>query len=203
MEDINQKIIELFVEREILADVTDMVEYVFDTATKGNCPPFDPDSVEMLGSGFCPECGANAEYQDFHTVTLEEVIPILDYEAEPGEEYKCPHCGLGYPTKEEAKACCAGEEIVVCLNCGHTMPVDEYLELAEVDVGDITQWVLVTPWLASKLEEQGEILIRDKNIWGRVESAVEFADEDAIIQICNDAEILEGQAHDWSKRLCS
>ena len=51
--------------------------------------------------------------------------------------------------------------------------------------------------------EQGEILIRDKNIWGRVESAVEFADEDAIIQICNDAEILKGQAHDWSKRLCS
>ena len=46
MDEANEKIVSLFVEKEVLADMTELVNYVFDTATRSNCPPFDPESSQ-------------------------------------------------------------------------------------------------------------------------------------------------------------
>ena len=202
MDATNKKILELFVEREILADVTDFVEYVIDTATRDNCPPFNPDAIMADGGFMCSSCGAGDEHQDFHTITVEEVVPILDYSADTNERFQCPHCGLGYPTKEEAKACCSGNEVVICTNCGNSIPIDEYFSDAEVDISCVNQWILVTPWMARKLSECGEIMIPEKNIWGRQDEG-EVIEDDVILQVCNEIGILKGQENDWSKRLCS
>ena len=196
----NKDIINLFVEREVLADVTDFVEYVLDTATDQNCPPFNTNSIETITAGCCPECGATEEFLDFHTITLEETAPVVDESASPDERYQCPHCGAGYPTMSEAAACCAGEEIVICENCGEMIPLDEYQSLCETSIGDVFEWLLVTPWLAQRLSEMGEIMIPEKNIWGRT-NAVDVADDSAIVDICNDIGILKGQPHDWSAYL--
>lgn len=200
MTEINKRIISLFVEKETLADVSDFVNYVFDTASKTNDPPFDPDSVVMPGSACCPQCGASEESLDDHTITLDETTPFIDEEADPDERYVCPICGVGYPTQTEARECCAGLECYVCLECGHVMTQEEYDELVEVDIGLVKQWVLVTPWLAKKLEDRGEIMIEGRNIWGRISSG-SIAEEDVISDICKDIGILQGQSNDWSKMI--
>ena len=80
------------------------------------------------------------------------------------------------------------------------MTQEEYDELVEVDIGLVKQWVLVTPWLAKKLEDRGEIMIEGRNIWGRISSG-SIAEEDVISDICKDIGILQGQSNDWSKMI--
>ena len=38
----NQKIVALFAKREVMKNITSLVEYVFDTETLENAPPFNP-----------------------------------------------------------------------------------------------------------------------------------------------------------------
>lgn len=201
MDEANEKIVSLFVEKEVLADVTDLVNYVFDTATRNNCPPFDPDSI-LPSEGGCTECGTPEEFLVPHTVVQGETEPVLNWAALPDERYECPICGAGYPDYETARDCCVGLEMLICPECGHRMTYEEYEESLEVDIGSVQQWLLVTPWLAEKLKEAGEIVIPDQNIWGRT-SNDDVSMDDVILNICDEMCILKGQEHDWSKRICS
>ena len=201
MEEINEKIIALFVEKEVLADVTEIVEYIIDTATPENCPPFDPDGI-MSGQGFCTECGAPEEYLVPHTVVQGETTPVTDWGADEDERYKCPICGIGYPEPEDARDCCIGRELLVCSACGNKMSYDDFEAEIECDIGTIQQWLLVTPWLAKKLSELGETVIPEQNFWGRKSRTEDIGREDAIVQICNESGILKGQKFDWSTKLC-
>ena len=73
MSTVNERILKLFTEREVLAEVTSMVEYIFDTGTVDNCPPFNTDDVEMKTEICCPDCGAEKENLILH---LGRTIPV-------------------------------------------------------------------------------------------------------------------------------
>lgn len=201
MDEANEKIVSLFVEKEVLANMTDIVNYVFDTATRNNCPPFDPDSI-LPSEGGCTECGAPEEFLVPHTVVQGETEPVVNWAALPAERYECPICGAGYPDYETARDCCVGLELLICPECGHQVTYEEYEESLEVDIGSVKQWLLVTPWLAEKLTNAGEIVIPDQNIWGRTNDD-DIAMDETILNICDEIGILKGQEHDWSKRICS
>ena len=201
MDEANEKIVSLFVEKEVLANMTDIVNYVFDTATRNNCPPFDPDSI-LPSEGGCTECGAPEEFLVPHTVVQGETEPVVNWAALPAERYECPICGAGYPDYETARDCCVGLELLICPECGHQVTYEEYEESLEVDIGSVKQWLLVTPWLAEKLTNAGEIVIPDQNIWVRTNDD-DIAMDETILNICDEIGILKGQEHDWSKRICS
>lgn len=71
-------------------------------------------------------------------------------------------------------------------------------EIDELDVtGDceqeVLQWWTITPWLAEKLIEKGEVVM-DNNYgtwWGRSEAGGEVYMDKVIISICNDLDMLK------------
>lgn len=192
----NQKILELFVRKEVLKDISELVQYVFDTATTDNAPPFSMEDIQYEYALCCPNCGEE---------TLEEVVvepgmvhPEYDNAADPDERYLCPVCGTPYGTQEEARQCCVGQIAYLCTNCQFLIS-QERLDEMESDSAPVDcVWYLVTDWLGSKLKDFGEIVIQtpDYSIWGCT-SAGKVTEESVIQQICADLGILEGQSHEW------
>lgn len=197
----NERILKLFTEREVLAEVTSMVEYIFDTGTVDNCPPFNADDVEMKTEICCPDCGAEEENLVRHLVEADEVEPIFDPSGLADEQFLCPICMAPHPVMEDAKQCCAGLEVYKCAECERIISVDEYDEMAEVDTGHIFNWYMITPWLLDKLIEYGEPVISNPPIWGRRKVTKDPWNDPVIEAICGELEILEGQKHDWSRHL--
>lgn len=200
MSNVNEKICRLFTEREVLAEVTEMVEYIFDSGTMENCPPFTVDDVEMEAEVVCPDCGAEAESLVRHLIDAEEVEPIFDPNGLADEQFLCPVCMTPHPVMEDAKQCCAGLEVYKCTECDKIISSTQYDEMTEVDTGHIFHWHLVTPWLMEKLRSAGEPVISNPPLWGRRRVSKDPWNEWVIEEVCSELEILEGQKHDWSKK---
>lgn len=193
----NQKILDLFVRKEVLKDITEIAQYVFDTATTDNAPPFSMEDIQYEHNMFCPHCGEEA---------LEEVVvesgmvhPEYDSTADLNERYTCPICGTPYETQEEARQCCVGQIAYLCINCQTLISQEQMDEMDTPPAQGEVVWYLVTDWLCEKLKAAGEIVIQtpDCSIWGCT-SADKPTEEPAIQQICIDLGILEGQPHAWS-----
>lgn len=199
MREVNRKICQLFAQKEVLADVSEFVEYVFDTATQQNAPPFTEEDVVVLSEQCCPNCGASGDQIETMMIESEQTQAEYLMDAPPDERWRCPWCGTGYPSKEEAEECCVGLKIAVCPACGYSMTTDEYDDRIVGDMGNVQQWWIVTPWLAKKLMEYGEPIIESANIWGRHSNDRDWSTDDAICHICQEIGILEGQPHDWSR----
>ena len=97
----NQKILSLFARREVLKDITELVNYVFDTATTDNAPPFGMEDIQCEHSICCPNCGE--ETLEEVVVAPEMVAPEYHPEFELDERYLCPVCHTPYGTQEEAR----------------------------------------------------------------------------------------------------
>jgi hypothetical protein len=75
-----------------------------------------------------------------------------------------------------------------------------------IDLDDYTpeiyeHWI-VTDWLADKLENHGEKVLKDffgMTIWCRTTTGQAILLDGVISEICAEMEILEGQQNDWSK----
>ena len=79
----------------------------------------------------------------------------------------------------------------------------EELETADFEeITEIYEYWSVSGWLGKKLEEKGQIIIDECGlcIWGRQTTGQAILLDYVISQICEDLEILEGQASDWSKQ---
>jgi len=63
----------------------------------------------------------------------------------------------------------------------------------------LEHWI-VSDWLAAKLQDHGEMVLRDADwhfpVWGRQCSGQAILLDDVISKICEDMEILEGQKYD-------
>lgn len=76
----------------------------------------------------------------------------------------------------------------------------------DIDVDDyapeIFEHLIVTDWLADKLENHGEKVLKDffgMTIWCRPTTGQAILLDHVISEICAEEEILEGQKYDWSK----
>lgn len=190
----NKKIIHMFVQREVRLCVSEFVEYVFDTATDKNAPPFTMDDVSNNGIPECPRCGSAG----LEEVTLlpSMVHPFYDSSADAEEQFVCPVCMMGHPTQAEAINCCAGEIVYQCPDCQEFITADEYEDLISDCVPPVSSWWAVTDWLCEKLEEYGEVVIKNASIWGR-QSEEDIEKDQVILDICKDLGILQGQEHAW------
>ena len=178
----NKKIIHMFVQREVRLCVSEFVEYVFDTATDKNAPPFTMHDVSHNGIPESPRCGSAG----LEEVTLlpSMVHPFYDSSADAEEQFVCPVCMMGHPTQAEAINCCAGEIVYQCPDC------------QEFITAPVSSWWAVTDWLCEKLEEYGEVVIKNASIWGR-QSEEDIEKDQVILDICKDLGILQGQEHAW------
>nr|WP_157247084.1 hypothetical protein [Pedobacter panaciterrae] len=83
----------------------------------------------------------------------------------------------------------------------HALIVDELYELesAEARYDEIYEWWIVSGFLASKLEEHGEIMLNDgfNRYWGRTTTGQAILLDHVISKVCEDMEILLGQKNQW------
>ena len=197
----NLKIRKLFVAREVKANVTDLVDYIFDTAQKDNAPPFTIADIQEEMEAICPDCMAVIE--DVPCIACEEdLIPLMndDPYCDPEDKYLCPLCSTPYATEAEAAECCLNEQYYQCGECGRVFSVEEYDEMIECN-HLVREWWIVSPWLCDKLAEKGESVIKSHSIWGRCDTIEGVHKDDIIGIICHELGILDGQLHDWSKNL--
>lgn len=111
----------------------------------------------------------------------------------------CEDCGEGYNsfTMGENED---GETVYTCDDCGRVYTEEEHNNL-DTEPAEVYEWWLVTDWLAEKLKARGEVVIEGfTNYWGRQCSGQAILLDNVMGEICEGMEILEGQAHDWSKR---
>jgi len=62
---------------------------------------------------------------------------------------------------------------------------------------EVFEWWIVSNRLIEKLKEKGEVVLEDRNIWGRTCSGQAILLDSVITDICEDLEILEGQKNEW------
>lgn len=191
----NQKIIDEFVHREVLCDVTDMVEFILNSTE--DCVPFTYDDVVHQEAVVCEECGMS-EFApisaDDPRVTIKENKDASSY-----ERFICPTCGASFETEADARDCCIDIPLMRCINCGHVISIDEYDEMLDIEYADL-EWWKVTSWMLKKLRDHGEIVIENENLWGRhYKRGSNVSKESVVRDICHEIEILCGQRFDWSK----
>lgn len=170
----NQRIKSKFVERHVFAKVSTLVEYVL--AGPDHNPPFTWDDVTDI---YCYEDWMgnrySAEERDEKLSEYRELIDQLEEEID------------GLPTAQEQDA--------------RDMLMDAYNDLrdARCQRKEIIEWWLVSDWLAEKLAGQGESSVSDGNshYWGRKTSGQAIKMNEVIHKICEDLQILEGQADEW------
>jgi hypothetical protein len=93
---------------------------------------------------------------------------------------------------------------------GEVSEVETWKELCEeqnIDAyeyaPDIYEHWIVTDFLADKLEDRGEKVLRDffgMTVWCRPTTGQAILLDHVISEICEDMEILEGQKNDWSRK---
>lgn len=74
-------------------------------------------------------------------------------------------------------------------------------ETGESEMQEVFQWFIVSEYLANKLSEKGEPIIRDENIWGRGTFGQAILLDHVITEICAEMEILQGQKYSWEKSI--
>lgn len=93
-----------------------------------------------------------------------------------------------------------GEE---SLNDVEISDLQRYLEDAhrfETEPAEIFEWWRVSSWLCEKLEQHGECVIADYNIWGRCTSGQAILLDPVISEIAEEMEILDGMESDWGTK---
>lgn len=192
----NKRIIKKMTSREVLADVTSIVDYFFDGKLSPSGAPIDDTMLLDTPAHFeCPYCGETVTEDDAVEVTdadCDELVVVTD-ETNPEFPYVCPICEAAHQREEDARYCCAGSTLYVCGNCEEAFSLDDVIENDSPLCA--SQWLIVTKWLGKRLAEQCESVLKTGDgtfIWGR-----KFSDgidaERAIRTICCEAKILEGQ----------
>lgn len=187
---VNQRIKDKFVDMHVLYCVTGTTEYILSKSYEDAEAPFNWEQVVNLSRPVCDEC-----YNDsFNEVNVDNVEIFQDKDG----DYICPFCGCCNDTEQEARECCMGAEDYVyqCSSCGKY-----FLELSDAteQENDIFEWRQVSSTLAHLLEEEGETIIEDEDIWGRGCTGQSISMDGVISNICYKLEILEGQKYEWEE----
>jgi predicted RNA-binding Zn-ribbon protein involved in translation (DUF1610 family) len=160
----NLAIKDRFVQREVIACISDMAEYLFGYDGDKYA---DWDEWENLYVTRCPECGeivvewVEADGND--VVEWAEVDENDVASEHTGHGVKCPHCGAIHEEEPEAEP------------------------------QEIYEYWIVTPWLGKKLRDKGEPVLERSGgwIWGRTCTGQAILLDWVIHAICSDLGLLE------------
>jgi len=180
----NQDIKGKFVSREVLACVTEMVEYIIKQGFEDNNAPFSLDDCSNYytdNSGEIEELAEKKEQLEEEIQDIENSIEELKEEESKDEEIQAKE---NEKTKLEEEISSIENKI-------------EELEEEQGEVNEPYEWWIVSSWLCDKLKEKGEVVLEDENIWGRQTSGQAILLDSVISEICSDMGILEGQEHEW------
>ena len=159
-----QRIASEFVEREVLANVNMMVEFIL--SHESSEAPFSMDDVENMF--ILPEY--YGEYANFEGGTEEQ----RDAEIERLEAL----ADEAYDNDEGEKEDAIRDEIAE-------------LEGLENEPQEVYEWWLVSGWLAEMLRGAGEPVIMNENLWGRTTSGQAIHMDAVIIDICESLNLFE------------
>lgn len=169
----NQEIKRVFVDREVMANVGGMVEFILNCETTG--APFTLDDIENFWQ--YPEYSHKDTGEYFGGGTNE----VLEEEKERVNDIIAD---LEDADPEDPK-------------------IDQYndyleeLDRLESEPAEIFEWWLVSGHLCDKLQEKGECVIDSEGIWGRRTTGQAILLDSVISQICEDLGILEGMENAW------
>jgi len=175
---INQDIKRKFVDREVMACVTSLVEYVLSKSQEGDRDaPFSIDDVENYYT--YPEY--HGDYTDFDGGTEEERDAEIERLKELSEKEKLDEFGARVDLIENDIA---------------------ELEALDNEPQEVFEWWLVTDRFYEKLKAQGEVVIDDGwlHYYGRCCSGQAILLDHNISVIAADMGILDGQEHSWADR---
>ena len=184
---VNQTIKGKFVSNEVKACVSMTTEYILKQEDYQDAP-FTWDDVENL------------------TIDNSEKIEKLQEEIETLEEQ-------AQEEVEESEGLLESEEISGFTHERNLEQIEEKynslkeklqdqieeLENEQEEQQEVFEWWIVSDFLCRKLKNQGEVVIDSENIWGRCCTGQAILLDGVISNICEEMEILEGMANDWSK----
>jgi DNA repair exonuclease SbcCD ATPase subunit len=164
----NQSIKGKFVEREIYACVSGMVEYIIKKGFEDREAPFTYEDIENL-------------YADNSDKIEELKAQIEELENELLENENMDNSLIADRKKQISNL---ESEI-------------EDLEREQEEPKEVYEWWMCSSWLIGKLAEKGYPVLKNENIWGRCTTGQAILLDYSIGQICEELEILEGQANEW------
>ncbi|UPK67965.1 hypothetical protein [Chitinophaga filiformis] len=176
----NQKIKGAFVNANVIANVSQIVEYILQTSVDNNQAPFSYDDLENLYhyEDTDGNCYTAAEKDDL----LEELQQELESLQELQDESEDERIIL----ELESKVQDLRERI-------------DQLDNAEEVPSEVYEWWIVSHWLGNKLKDNGEVIIYDgmHTYWGRCTTGQAILLDSVIAEICTEMEILDGQRYAW------
>lgn len=182
----NQHIKGKFVEREVMACVSSLVEYVLSKSQEGDRDaPFTIDDVENFYS--YPEYYGT--YADFDGGTEEQRDAEVERLSELFDEKESEVPQPGKEQDQQDELSLIDQEM-------------QDLKDLESEPQEVFEWWLVTDWLYNKLKVQGEVVIDDGwlHYWGRCCSGQAILLDHVIGVIAADMGILDGQEHSWAEK---
>ena len=210
----NQRIIDKFVDREVYANVTDMVEFILQNSygDASGEPPFtsyditnayvdNSDRIEELND-YLEELNEELEELESEIEELESDLESTreEFEEEPYRIELRDDIKL-YNKEIEEKSSKVKEKIderssLLSNIQGLENEVDA-LEDEQDEPNEVYSWYLVSGWLCDKLKGMGEVVIDHENLWGRGTFGQSISLDWVIGCICKNLEILEGQNYEW------
>ncbi|UPK67935.1 hypothetical protein [Chitinophaga filiformis] len=176
----NQEIKREFVKVNVIANVTQIVEYIPKTSADHDEAPFSYDDLENLY--YYEDSEGNTYSKNEKECLQEEVESELDALENQLEE----------PLEEQLRT--AIESKIFGLR-----QRIELLEEAEERSSEVYEWWIVENWLGEKLKAHGETIIQNgmHTYWGRCTTGQAILLDSVITIVCEELEILEGQKYAW------
>ena len=167
----NQRILDKFVNKEVYANVTDMVEFILQNSYGDTCgeAPFTNDDIT----------NAYVDNSDEIEELKEDIEELEDKQCETSiseEEYDFLEGQINRIYDKISE-----------------------LENEQDEPNEVFSWYLVSGWLCDKLKDRGEVVIEHENLWGRGCCGQAISLDWVIGDICKDIEILEGQSYSWAE----
>lgn len=199
----NQHIKGKFVEREVMACVSSLVEYVLSKDDRD--APFSMDDVEnyytyepvQLSDGYYFEPATENE--------VNEKIDELEAEYKALEDQISDYEELDQEDREDLNRHNKEEINIDELEDKKSKIQDDLDILNNLEKDkpqEVFEWWLVTDWFYEKLKAQGEVVIDDGwlHYWGRCCSGQAILLDHVIGVIAADMGILDGQEHSWAEK---
>ncbi len=176
---VNQEIIKEFTNKNILCNVTVEMDYILNQSYEDSNAPYSYDDIENYYNAHEKE---KEELQE-KINELQEQRDNLDEDAYDTEELYDEAC-------EEIESQISELE-------------DEITELENQALPEIASWYVVTDFLARKLIEHGECVIKNEyasDYWGRCCGGQMCYMDGIFARICEELEILDGQRYSWADK---
>lgn len=181
----NQEIKRKFVEKEVYANISLMVDYILQKSLGDEEAPFGYEEVE------------NLYVYNIEVVNIEELKKSMnDYK-------KFPETYWEEFTEEQKELYLTELKEILELAYESKIENEEWIseledliyevENAENEIKEVFEWYICSDFLIRRLKEKGEVVIPSMSIWGRCTTGQAILLDGVISEICEELEILENE----------